>query len=222
MDERGHRQSRFAVDGPGFSFRAEFPAPSKKLQRIMSPASRLVRRQLLLSLSARLGVLGVLAERFKLDFKHALQKLLPVIHWFTFQGWFQPFEISLLSFAEIQARANVLPAPSIATDIWEEDVLDFASTEESAYLSLRGVSHSAEAIILGAQASSLAASTSTTDVVSLSLKAPTKEAFDRLGPCARLSAFRKSNTPRDSILEFCQAGSKLNALKSIRLSLPSS
>ena len=64
----------------------------------------------------------VLAERFGLDTNHALQKLHPVVHRCTPQGWFQPFELSVLSFAEIQTMDIFLPDHAAETDLWKAAV----------------------------------------------------------------------------------------------------
>ena len=162
----------------------------------------------------------MLCERFRLAFKYQLAKLLHVIHRFAPKAGFSPLT-PLLSFTEIQTRAQVLPDPVIATDILQSTVLAFASTAEGEELALRGVSHDAEAIIARVQAAFLQASGATSDVVASSSKGPSGEAFHRLCHSARLSAFRRAQTPRDLILEYCAAGQKLNALKSIRFLPPS-
>ena len=118
-------------------------------------------------------------------------------------------------------RAKVLPDPVIATDLWKADVLAYASTNDSAELSLRGVSHEAEAISTRAHAASLGASTATSDFPATICPNLPPSDFLRMGPCARLKAFRASNTPGDSLRSFCQAGQRLTALKSIKGSMPS-
>ena len=61
------------------------------------------------SLPPALGDWVVLDGRFKLDFKHPLTRLLPVIRRCTWNGWFQPFGLSLIRFAEIQASYRARP-----------------------------------------------------------------------------------------------------------------
>ena len=163
----------------------------------------------------------ILSARFRLDTRYTLKKLIPVVHWCALQGWFQPFELSVLSFTEIQMRAEILPGPLISNDLWKADVLAYAPTNDSAELSLRGASHEAEAITARVRAASLESSTATSDL-SAAIR-PDMRASDFLwmGPCDRLKAFRAANTPRDSPRSFCQAGQRLNALKSIKGSLPS-
>ena len=143
-----------------------------------------------------------LAERFGLDTKYTMTKLLPVVHWRALQCWFQPFEHSALIFTEIHMRAGVLPDPAAAADLWEATVLASASMVEGSEISLRGAPHDAGAIVTRAHAASLQAPTATLDVSKMALSAPTHADFLRLGHSARLKAFSHANTPRDSLLNF--------------------
>ena len=117
-------------------------------------------------------------------------------------------------------REKTLPDPKIATDLWKSAALAYASTAENSELSLRGVFHEAEAIITRPRAASLEDSTAARDFSEAALSDITQTDFLRMGPAARLEAFRASGTPKDLLLTFCQAGQKLNALKSIRCSIP--
>ena len=85
---------------------------------------------------------------------------------------------------------------------------------------LRGVSHYSESAITRVRAASLQADTATLDVPQASPKPSGPANFGRMGPTARLAAFRKSKTPMVSVLYFRRAGKNLNAIKPIRESLP--
>ena len=79
----------------------------------------------------------LLAERFALDGRYSPKLLIPVIHWCVLQKWHEPFELANLNFAEIRARASVLPNPEIATDLWKAAILAFTTTLGSSELPFR-------------------------------------------------------------------------------------
>lgn len=59
-----------------------------------------------------------------------------------------------LNFAEVRARASVLPNQEVVTDIWKAAMLASTTTADGSELSLWGVSRDAEAIILRVKAAS--------------------------------------------------------------------
>ena len=161
-----------------------------------------------------------LTERCDVGAKHPLGNLPTVVHRCAPQGWFRPFELSVLRFTEISARASVLPDPSAATDLWKSAVLAHTTQAECNELSLSGVCRDDGAITIRVQATASLASTAETAIADSRLAHSSSANFLRMGPMARLTALRDARDPRDSALDFRHEGRKLDALRSIQASLP--
>ena len=133
----------------------------------------------------------LLVGRFELDLKFSLHLPLPVVHWVVLQGSVEPFQLAIISMADLKMRAAVSPRPELAFDVWKADVLAFAIPGDSSDLALRGVSYDAEDPI-----ARFPAAPKESRLATPSDRLIRKPSAPSIGPCAKLKALRATRVPR--------------------------